>query len=330
MSSSPNGEDTTPSSPYQLPPYVPGSPQVPPAPIASHVASHVASPTASPFVAPGAAPVGPDASGGQPYPGTTAVDASPLPDAYASFPGAPASFPGAPASFPGASVPPGHDQREYRPGTNGLAIAALCCGIAGLLPIAAVVGIVLGIVALKQLRRVVQGGRGLAIAGIVLGSLWLLGWAALITIGVLADDPASSTRGSTASSVSSSSSPSGPVERRVEVGDLKAGDCFNGGSLGSGTDVGDVSVVPCSTPHTSQVITVFELPRGRYPGEDKVVDAADKGCSDKADPLVRESRMHEVDPSFLYPADAWTWSNSRAIQCTADAKSGTVTGSVLK
>ncbi len=310
MSPSPRAEDTTRPSSSPLQPAVLGSPPVPPAPVAS------------PFAAPGPAPVA--SPSGQTYSGTSAVDASPLPEAYASFPGAPVSFPDAPP------VPSGHDQREYRPGTNGLAIAALCCGIAGLLPVAAVVGIALGIVALNQLRRVVQGGRGLAIAGIALGSLWLLGWAALITIGVLADDPASSARGGTGSGASSSPAASGPVVRRVEVGDLKAGDCFDDGPVGSGTDVGDVSVVPCSTPHSSQVITVFELPRGRYPGEDKVIDAADHGCSDKADPLVRESRMDEVDPSFLYPADAWTWANSRAIQCTADAKSGKVTGSVLK
>jgi hypothetical protein len=223
--------------------------------------------------------------------------------------------------MPGAPTPPpGLDQREYRPGTNGLAIAALCCGIAGLLPLAAVVGIVLGIVALNQLRRVVQGGRGLAIAGIVLGSLWLLGWAALITIGVLVDDTDSARAGGGTTS-------SG---RQVEVGDLTAGECFNGGTVKDGEDVGEVSVVPCSKPHTSQVITVFELPEGSYPGKDEVVDAADRGCSDKADPLVLESRMDEVDPSFIYPADAWTWANSRAVQCIADAKSGTVTGSVLK
>ena len=307
MSPSPNTEDTTPPSPSPLPPAVPSSPPVPPAPIAS------------PFAAPGPAHDVPPSA--PPHLGTTA-DASTTTHAFTSFPGA----------SPPPVVAPGHDPREYRPGTNGLAIAALCCGIAGLFPVAAVVAIVLGIVALNQLRRVVQGGRGLAVSGIVLGSLWLLGWAAHIAIGVLADAPTSSANGPGpgAASSSSSASPTRPVERRVEVGDLKAGDCFTGGSLGSGTDVGDVTVVPCAMPHTSQVITVFELPRGRYPGEDKVVHAADKGCSDKADPLVRESRMDEVDPSFLYPADAWTWANSRAIQCTADAKSGTVTGSVLK
>jgi hypothetical protein len=301
VSPSPNGEDTTPSSPYQLPAPGASSPQV-----------QTPTPVGSPFTAPG--PV-PDTSwGGQPYPGSTAVDASAAPDAHPTFPGAPTSLP---ASFP---VPgPGHDEREHRPGTNGLAIAALCCGIAGFVPFAAVVAIVLGIVALSQLKRVVQAGRGMAIAGIVLGALWIAGFAALIAIGIATD-----------SSDSGGSRPLTSAGRDVTVDELKAGDCFNDGSTPDSKDVGDVTVVPCTTPHRSQVVTVFDLPAGRYPGEDKVVAAADKGCSDKADPLVREDRMAEVEPSYIYPSDAWTWSHSRAIQCTADATTGKVTGSVLK
>jgi hypothetical protein len=224
--------------------------------------------------------------------------------------------------------------REHRPGTNGLAIAALCCGIAGFVPFAAVVAIVLGIVALNQLKRVVQAGRGMAVAGIVLGAIWIVGIAALLAIAIATDSSDSSApSGSSNSSGSAGRGGSTQVAsagRDVTVDELKAGDCFDDGSTPDSKDVGDVTVVPCTTPHRSQVVTVFDLPAGRYPGEDKIVAAAEKGCSDKADPLVRESRMDEVDPSFLYPSDAWTWAHSRAIQCTADATSGKLTGSVLK
>ena len=105
------------------------------------------------------------------------------------------------------------------PGTNGLAIAALCCGIAGILPVAAVVGIVLGFVALGQLRRRIQNGRGLAIAGIVLGALWLGGWVALLvtlpgdapttsasTVASAAPRPSASTPASSAPSAPSATS----------------------------------------------------------------------------------------------------------------------------
>ncbi len=307
MSPSSNGDDPTPSSPYQLPPPVASDPQVPPP-----------APVGSPFTAPGPAP---DASwGGQPYPGPTSGDAPGGPGAHPTFPGAPTS---PPASFPVAV--PGQDQREHRPGTNGLAIAALCCGIAGFVPFASVVAIILGIVALNQLKRVVQAGRGMAVAGIVLGALWILGFAALVVFAVATD---SSGSGGTGGSGGSTQVASGG--RDVTVDELKAGDCFDGGATADNQDVGDVTVVPCTTAHTSQVITSFELPAGRYPGKDKVIDAAGNGCGDKADPLVREDRMHEVEPSFIYPSDAWSWSRSRTILCTVDATSGKVTGSVLR
>ncbi|WP_076263971.1 DUF4190 domain-containing protein [Intrasporangium flavum] len=321
MSPSPNGEDTPPSSPSQ-PPHDASGPQVPPAP------------AGSPFTAPGP---GPDASwSGHSLPGTTAVDASGSPDAYASFPepptaSSPVTYAGSYAgSYAGPYAGPvpggaGHDQREHRPGTNGLAIAALCCGIAGFVPFASIVAIVLGIVALNQLKKVVQDGRGMAVAGIVLGSLWIVGFGALIAIGIATDSG-----DSTASGSSKSSTPTAPAAHVATIDELRAGDCFDGGAIVDSHDVGDVTVVPCTSPHTSQVITVFELPAGRYPGEDKVVAAAEKGCSEKADPLVREDRMTQVEPYYIYPSDAWTWAHSRAIQCTADATSGKVTGSVLK
>jgi Domain of unknown function (DUF4190) len=55
--------------------------------------------------------------------------------------------------------------------TNPLAIAALCCGIGQILLglIAGIPGIILGFIALNQIKTKGEGGRGMAIAGIVLG-----------------------------------------------------------------------------------------------------------------------------------------------------------------
>jgi hypothetical protein len=58
-------------------------------------------------------------------------------------------------------------------GTNGMAIAGFVLGLLGLFGITAILGIVFGSVALSRIRRSAQEGRGLAIAGIVLGSCWL-------------------------------------------------------------------------------------------------------------------------------------------------------------
>ena len=63
-----------------------------------------------------------------------------------------------------ASAPPEH--RE----TNGLAIAALCCG---LFPVTCLLGVAFGWIALHQLRtRLEQHGRWLAATGIVAGATW--------------------------------------------------------------------------------------------------------------------------------------------------------------
>jgi hypothetical protein len=79
--------------------------------------------------------------------------------------------------------------------TNGLSIAALVCGLVQfllwfflLVPgfIAAVLALGFGIGGLAQIRSRGEGGRGMAIAGIVLGILGVLGgiaWAILLGVG---------------------------------------------------------------------------------------------------------------------------------------------------
>jgi hypothetical protein len=56
-----------------------------------------------------------------------------------------------------------------------MAIASLACSLGALLcGISAVLGIVFGHIALSQIKRTGQGGRGLAIAGLIIGYLLLL------------------------------------------------------------------------------------------------------------------------------------------------------------
>ena len=67
-----------------------------------------------------------------------------------------------------------------------MAIAGFVLGLLGFVGISAILGIVFGAVALGRIRRTYQQGRGLAIAGIVLGSCWLALFAFLIVIGLTA------------------------------------------------------------------------------------------------------------------------------------------------
>ena len=216
---------------------------------------------------------------------------------------------------PGGQAGPGRTT-----GTNGLAIAALCCGLAAVVPLVGVVAIVLGVVALHQLRQVPgsgQRGRGMAIAGIVLGALGTLAWAALLTVGIISAVTSEPERDS-AGQVTNSS--------EVFVNDLAAGDCFSGGRT---DEIDLVTAVPCAQPHESQVVTIFELPKGAYPGEHEVVDAAEEGCTAKADPLVTDSAYEDLEPSFIYP-DSYTWRGDRTVLCLVEAPTGTTTGSALK
>ncbi len=99
--------------------------------------------------------------------------------------GQPGGYPGPPGGYRGAA-PAGR--------INGISVASLICGLAQfllwfflLVPgfIAALLGLVLGVVALGQIRRRGETGRGMALTGILLGGLGVVGGVALaILIGV--------------------------------------------------------------------------------------------------------------------------------------------------
>ncbi|HET6732551.1 DUF4190 domain-containing protein [Mycobacterium sp.] len=86
----------------------------------------------------------------------------------------PPQFTGAPGYPPAPGYPGGYD--PYRltkpPGTNGQAIAALVCSIAGLMCcVSSIAGLILGVMAMRETKRTGQEGYGLALAGAVLGGL---------------------------------------------------------------------------------------------------------------------------------------------------------------
>ncbi len=63
------------------------------------------------------------------------------------------------------------------PGTNGKAIAALVTSLAGLLccGLPSIVGLVLGIIAMRETKSTGQDGYGLAVAGVIIGALVVAG-----------------------------------------------------------------------------------------------------------------------------------------------------------
>jgi Domain of unknown function (DUF4190) len=96
-------------------------------------------------------------------------------------------YPGYPGYHPWAYDP-------YRPtkppGTNNLAIAALVTSLAGLLccGLSSIVGLVLGVVAMRETKRTGQDGYAIALIGAIIGGLAVAGWMIylLLSIGIFA------------------------------------------------------------------------------------------------------------------------------------------------
>jgi Domain of unknown function (DUF4190) len=128
----------------------------------------------------------------QPYPGTYPPYPGGSPDAVTAQyntgagPGG-SPYPGGYGQQQGYGQPQGYGPQPYgqqgygqfgqgQPaGTNGMSIAALVCGICGFLcGVPAVLGIVFGFIALSRTGRTGQRGRGMAIAGIICGAVWLV------------------------------------------------------------------------------------------------------------------------------------------------------------
>jgi hypothetical protein len=84
-----------------------------------------------------------------------------------------------PPSYPGAYAYGYDPYAPARPaGTNGKAIASLVTSLAGLLfcGLPSIVGLILGIIAMRETKRTGQEGHGMALAGVIVGALAAAGW----------------------------------------------------------------------------------------------------------------------------------------------------------
>jgi hypothetical protein len=203
-----------------------------------------------------------------------------------------------------------------KPGTNGFAITSLIFGIIG----GVVLSVIFGIVALVQIKNRPQAGKGLAIAGLALSGAWV-GVIALIIIVAIASGAGSSP----------SRDPQGNLasDGKVSVEDLREGDCVNG--LKESRFLTRVDGVPCTTPHQSEVFSVFNLPDGDYPGEDEVLKKAEDGCADRFEdyaPNAKDEDLEDLELFYLYPIrSAWS-RGDREVTCLAHDPAGGRVGSL--
>ncbi|WP_449342519.1 DUF4190 domain-containing protein [Streptomyces aurantiogriseus] len=196
---------------------------------------------------------------------------------------------------------------------NGVAIAALVLGVLCFLP---AVGLILGIVALVQIRKRGERGKGMAIGGAVLSSVGLALWVLAIATGGLSAAWEGFKEGASGNSSLS----------------LAKGECFDVPGATFDEDVYDVDKVSCSGEHDGEVFGTVPLTGSSYPGDDSITDTAEDKCWELQDRYTMDpwALTDEVDVYYLTPTrESWSWGD-REITCVfgnTDER-GTLTGSL--
>lgn len=249
--------------------------------------------------------------------GSTVIDAPAFESAAGSPPPAASAggqYPPQP-SWSGGSIPAPVD---YANRTNIVAIVALILGF--IVPIG---GIIAGAVALAQVKRTGEKGRGLAIGGIVVGSvlivLLILAAIAFFVIGLTAAQNADS-QGPTTAPVPSESTPfdegDPPAEdpESVDVFSLAVGDCINDAAE---DEVTDVEALDCALPHDYEVFSDFELEGDTFPGDEQVQTLAEDGCL-QAFPAFAGIAYDDsvLDINYFLPTqESWETGDDRLVSC---------------
>ncbi|MFF2573265.1 DUF4190 domain-containing protein [Streptomyces sp. NPDC058084] len=250
--------------------------------------------------APGQAPAtGPYAAPG-PY-------ASPGP--YTSPPAGPYGpyGPGA----PGVPGPYGVPRRS----TNGLAVASLVSGIVCCLP---PLGLVFGLIALPQIRKRQQQGKGLAVAGIILSSLACLMMILGLATGGFGDAWRDFKKGFDEAAASGS-----PFS-------LRKGDCFR---IDAKTEsyTTDVKTVPCTKPHEGEVTGGFKVTGfSSWPGEDAIDRIAEKRCDATNSAYALDTwAIPESAVTYYYLPSKQSWrAGDRSVTCAFATEKTPVTSSL--
>ncbi|MER5937744.1 DUF4190 domain-containing protein [Streptomyces sp. NPDC001928] len=197
---------------------------------------------------------------------------------------------------------------------NGVAIGALVLGILCFVP---AVGLVLGLIALAQIKKKGERGKGMAIAGSILSCVGLVLWTLALSTGGASDfwdgfKGAASGEGTAYS--------------------LAKGDCFDSPTGNLEGDAYDVDTVACSAPHDGEVFAVVTLPGGDYPGDDEISRTADDKCYALQDGYAMDTWAvpDDVDVYYFIPSrQSWRFGD-REITCLfgSTEEKGKLTGTL--
>ena len=247
-------------------------------------------------------------SSGSPPPGSPFAGLPPAPP-FADRPVA-----GPLLAGPPPRTPPGRPAWNGK--TNGFSIASLALSLFGCVGL---LSVVFGIIGLRQSRR--NGdrrGKVYAIAGLTISGLCLAAFTAFVAVAVVrevADGPDRDATGAVRG------------ERSIRVDDLRAGDCI--------ADVDDqfgasVDVVPCTTAHDTEVVAVYDLPDGPWPGTEPMRQRADAGCEQRFPAYAGRKPDPAALVVFPAPPDELEWPQSRRVWCFANHRDGPKTTSLRR
>ena len=211
----------------------------------------------------------------------------PPPPSGAYPPPPPGAYPPPPPQHypppPGPYAPP-------TPGTNWWAVISLIFGVIG----GVLISVVCGIIGLNRAKQG-HGGRGMAIAGLVLSALWAVGIVvAVAALLIFGKDTVSAT-------------------------EVKAGDCLK--ELPDSGLVITVNTAACSEPHTGEIFSVMKMPDGDFPGTFAIEEYQHKCAPELADYSPEAAEDPDVGLFVLYPSeDSWA-QGDRAVTCIATTDS---------
>jgi hypothetical protein len=84
-----------------------------------------------------------------------------------------------------------------------------------------------------------------------------------------------------------------------------------------GTEVSDVPIVDCSSPHDNEVFYLFDMADGSFPGEEAVQSAAADGCIAAFPAYVGSEYLDsDLDIYPLYPTEGSWDGGDREIVCS--------------
>ncbi|MFE5485866.1 DUF4190 domain-containing protein [Streptomyces sp. NPDC056527] len=195
------------------------------------------------------------------------------------------------------------------PTTNGLAIASLVSGIVCCIP---PLGLIFGLIALPQIKRKNQTGKGLAIAGVVLSSLSCL----LMVLGLVTGGFGETWKSFKEGMDEAASSKS--------AFSLRKGECFEvDGKLESYTT--DVAIVDCAKPHDGEVVGGYKVTGfDKWPGEDRLDKLAEERCAEISSAYAMDNWAipeHVWDYYYIPSRQSWR-TGDRSVTCTLAVEDG--------